>query len=249
MSLVPPRMRVAAFAVLALLLTAAPAAAAGDWIAVSVRGTVVYLVGSEWEELARGGVLMDGQAVRTLQSGRLVLEREGGKVSLGPNTTVQIERGATTTVTQHSGSVVVDAGGGSARFFIETPVLAVVTAGGAVAVAFDGKTATVSVASGAASVIDRLKGSKAMLGSGQAATNSAAAGLGVSGAGELPAIFDASGEVVGAPGKSQGNAAGNGNAGGNSGNSGNNGNNGNGGDNNGNAGNGNGGDNGKGNDK
>lgn len=217
-----------------VLLTAASAAAVDDWIVVSVRGTVVYLVGSEWEELARGGVLMDGQPVRTLQSGRLVLERNGGTVSLGPNTTIQIERGATTIVTQHSGSVVVDAGGGDARFAVETPVLAVTTTGGAVAVAFDGGTATVSVASGAASVIDRIGGNEVMLGTGQAASNSAAAGLGISGAGELPAIVDAGGEVVRTPGKSQDNGGDDSNAGGNNGNSGggnNGGNNGNGGDN------------------
>jgi len=239
MPLVVSRSRLMAIAIVAFFQSAPLAAVSSDWVAVNVRGTVVQLVGGQWEEFARGGNLSDGQALRTLQSGRLQLQRDDQSISLGPNTAVEIDhgQGSLTTVRQYSGSVLVKASAGrSAQIAVETAVLAVVTGGGVVTVAFDGDTAEVTVESGVVSVVDRLHGNMAVLGPGQTVTNSASAGMGVSGVGVLPAILDSNGNEVemstaaanspspsggGNAGGNSGNAGGNsGNAGGNSGNAG-----------------------------
>ena len=187
MPLVVSRARLVAIAIVASFQSAASAAVSSDWVAVKVRGTVVQLVGSQWEELAPGGVLPDGQALRTLQSGRLQLQRDDETIALGPNTTVEIEhRGeaAPTLVRQYSGSVVVKATiAGTEHITVETPVIAVSTNSGVVTVAFDDDSASVIVNSGTVTVVDLLYGSTALLTAGQAVTNSASAGLGVSSAG------------------------------------------------------------------
>ena len=245
--------RPVAIVLLALIQSTAFAAVFDDWTAVSVRGTVVYLVGDHWEELARGGIIAAGQPVRTLQSGRLQLQRQDAIISLGPNTAVEIDsRGPeATTVRQYSGSVIVRADPRqSEHIAVETPVLAIMVNGGIVSVAFGQGTAEVRVDSGTVSVIDRVRGNRAVLGAGQTMTNSASAGLAFSGGDHPPAAVDAAGNQItattqpgagssgGPPGSSGGNGSGNGggnseanssnNAGGNSdnagGNSGDNGN-------------------------
>lgn len=187
------------FAVLALLAAAAHAASPDAWIAVHTRGTVVSLVGSEWKECVRGDVLSEGQTVRTLHSGRLVMQRGEERISLGANTAIQLGRkaeGGATTIRQYSGSVVVQVSAGRPRpFAVETPALAVSTTSGIVAVAFDGDTASVSVSDGTVSIFDRVHGHEAVLANGQNATSSAA-GFTVGGAGVLPVILDAAGHVV-----------------------------------------------------
>lgn len=241
--------RPVAIVLLALIQSTAFAAVFDDWTAVSVRGTVVYLVGDYWEELARGGIIAAGQPVRTLQSGRLQLQRRDTIISLGPNTAVEIDHGgpdAATTVRQYSGSVIVRANPRqSEHIAVETPVLAIMVNGGIVSVAFGQGTAEVRVDSGTVSIIDRLRGNRAVLVAGQAITNSAAAGLGFSGSGHPPTVVDSAGNQIavateqaaapagGPPGSSSGgNGSGNGggngeanssnNAGGNSDNAGNN---------------------------
>jgi hypothetical protein len=206
MPLAAPRfLRPLAIAILAFLPSAtAQAAVVGNWTAVKVRGTVVYLVGSQWQEFSRGDAVSDGQAVRTLQSGRLQLQRGKETISLGPNTAVEIDRsqqGSLTTVRQYSGSVVIVASpGGGEQLTVETPVLAVATVGGVISVAFDGATAEVKVDSGSVSVVDLLNGSEVELVAGQAVTNSAAAGMDFSGSGTLPTVVAVSGDGVAASG-------------------------------------------------
>lgn len=169
------------------------------WIAVLTRGTVVSLVGSEWKECVRGDVLSEGQTVRTLHTGRLVMQLGDERISLGANTAIQLGRkaeGGATTIRQYSGSVVVQVSAGQSRLFaVETAVLAVSTTSGIAAVAFDGDTASVSVSDGTVSIVDRVHGHKAVLANGQNATLSAA-GFDVGGAGVLPVILDAAGNVV-----------------------------------------------------
>jgi len=186
-----------------VVLHSATAYAAGDeWTAVKVRGTVIHLVGSQWEEFSRGDTIADGQAVRTLQSGRLQLQRDQGSISLAPNTVVEIDenqQGDFTTVRQYSGSVTIEARQGDiAHIAVETPELLVSTAAGVISVAFDGNTAKVEVDSGSVAVIDRIHGTKSVLVAGQAVTRSASAGMDFSGSGTSPASVDASGDVVAA---------------------------------------------------
>ncbi len=186
-----------ALAAAALLLSAAVQAAdAGEWTAVKVRGTVVYLVGDQWQEFSRSDAISDGRAVRTLQSGRLQLQREGESINLGPNTAVEIlsREGSPTTVRQYSGSVTIKARKGQEHISIETPLLVASTADGVVSVVFDGATARVEVSGGSVSVVDRLLGNTAVLVAGQAVSNSASAGLRFSGGGIPPVALDAAGK-------------------------------------------------------
>lgn len=212
---------------LALLAGVAQAAATDGWIAVQVRGTVVRLIGGHWEELARGGALAADEVVRTLHSGRLVLQRSGGTVRLAGETAIRVSgRGSDdVAVRQYSGSLVVEPAPGQ-TITVETPMLAVVARDGVAQVVFDGNAVSVSVSSGNASVLDRRYGLTAVLGAGQAAASSAA-GMVVSGVGTLPAIIDARGNPVAsateAPGRTlpNGGAMNSGNGNGNNGGTGN----------------------------
>lgn len=212
--------RLTPLAVLVLLQTAAHAAMPGGWIAVHVRGTVVSLVGGEWQEVDRGVVLV-GETVRTLRSGRLTLQLGDGRIGLGGDTAIQLgaDQGGVATVRQYSGVLLVEAGAaGPRRIAVETPVLAIVASEGVVSITFDDGVAVVRVESGSASVIDRLHGDEAVLAAGQAATGSSA-GIDVSGAGDPPVAADGKGNVVSgattppagalqAGGAAKGNAAG-----------------------------------------
>ncbi|MDP1730940.1 MAG: FecR domain-containing protein [Devosia sp.] len=125
---------------------ASPAAAAG------VHGTVIALAGAQWEELGRGDAVSGGQPARTPQSGRAELRRGDASIGLGPNTALRIDGGAdgsSTKVTQYSGAAAVRAAGRQRAYLtIETPILVVVTSGGAVSVALDGEAVRVQVDSG-----------------------------------------------------------------------------------------------------
>src|SRR5690349_20135721 len=84
--------------------TAAPALAATAWTATQVRGTAFSLVGSKWEEVARGQELAGEQVIRTLPSGRVQLAAPEGQLDLAGGTAIQIQ---TSTITQFSGSITV----------------------------------------------------------------------------------------------------------------------------------------------
>jgi hypothetical protein len=186
----------------ALLAGAATGAAvaAEDWVATQTRGTVIALVGTEWQELSRGDSVASGQPVRTLRGGRVQLQREGGSISLGPNTALQIDEspdGSFTTVTQYSGAVAVRAAEQPQIYLkIETPILVVVTSGSAVVVVLDEEKAQVQVDSGTVTVVDRLRGYNVLVSAGQTVSSSASGGIGVSGSGTLPVIFDAAGVEI-----------------------------------------------------
>ncbi|HEY0919296.1 MAG TPA: hypothetical protein VGD93_08790, partial [Devosia sp.] len=167
----------ALFAVLAQGAAVGAARAAG-WTASDVRGTVVKLVRGEWQECERGAKVAEEATLRTLR-GRLVLEHDLGKISLGGGTTIQLGgNGGGTTVVQYSGTVVVEAGGG--QIAVETPMLAVVAGDGVATVAYDGAVARVRVDRGTVTVLDRVRGGSAVLAAGQAAVGTAA-GIGIGG--------------------------------------------------------------------
>lgn len=204
--------RALAAAILALVvLTALPAAAARaeDWVAVSVRGTVVQLVGTAWQEFGRGASVVDGQALRTLQSGRVVLSRGEDTLTIGAGTAIEwVADDGAAKIRQYSGSLTLSAGSG--RVVIETPVFDVAAAGGGiVSVAFDGSETHVVVHSGDASVTDRVRGRRTALSAGQAMAGSTAPGPGgapegpgASGGGGASGKDTAPGQSGSAPGRS-----------------------------------------------
>ena len=59
------------------------------WSPTRVRGTVIYLAGDKWEEVAVGQVL-NTAAIRTLRSGRISIAAPGFVVELGPRAVLEL---------------------------------------------------------------------------------------------------------------------------------------------------------------
>lgn len=59
------------------------------WSPTRVRGTVIYLAGDKWEEVAVGQVL-NTAAIRTLRSGRISIAAPGLVVELGPRAVLEL---------------------------------------------------------------------------------------------------------------------------------------------------------------
>lgn len=234
-----PRMFLAAI----LVAMAATPAAARDWAAVSLRGTVLSLAGTEWSEVENGAVLGGYNALRTLQSGRLELASGSASIVVGPNTAFELftnSQSATTLVRQYSGTLTVEAASSAGTVRLETETVHVVPIGGTVTIAIAGATTEVTVDEGGeAAVTDTATGRIVTVAAGATVSNGPR-GLEIAtskrndngNAGQANDGSPGSGGNAGA----NGNGNGNGNAGGNG-----NGNNGNG---NGGNGNGNGGNNG-----
>lgn len=105
-------MRAIACVLALLILTSAAVPAYGsDWVASKLRGIVLVLVEGEWQPLARGDRVDEGQVVRTLHNGRLRLARGDESIDLAPQTQIKINEHASgnTVVSQYFGQVLVEA--------------------------------------------------------------------------------------------------------------------------------------------
>ena len=191
---------------LSMLLLAANAAAADDWTAVRLRGTVVQLVDGAWQPVHRNDVVPDDRVIRTLASGHVDFVRGTETVSLGPTTQIQIfDKGGAkpfTTVKQAFGTVTVEAEVRNVQHFaVETPYLAAVVKGTKFTVTSGPHGASVAVQRGHVEVDDKANNTHTIITVDQSASvgdgTTTSSALSVSGEGVLPAIVDSAGKIVG----------------------------------------------------
>ncbi len=218
--------------VLALIVVpAASAAQADDWVAMRLRGAVFVFSGDGWVPLERGGTVASGQFLYAGGNGRAVLERDGQQITLGSSTHIMIEDrpggGEFTTVYEQIGTVTVDVDARDVDYFaVRTQQLAAVVKGTRFTVSAAETASEVAVRRGVVNVQDPIGHRQVDVKSGQTASldaESTEEGLEVGGSGPIEPVLPLEGDVIPDLG-----ALGNGNNGnGNNGNNGN-GNNGNG---------------------
>jgi hypothetical protein len=217
-----------------LLLVGLPGAAVagppGSWTATSVHGTVLMLSQGEWLEVAEGESVASGEAVRTLQAGRVQLERGRDLIVMAPDTAVLLDadkRPGRTTIEQYSGTLEIVADKG-ARVMVHTPAFTADTTGGALQVRVRAGNAGLVVRRGAVTVSGG-KSPRATVRAGQTLNGAAGQTLQITGAAaddspatSAPAAGKAAigggsvnGIGAGDSGDDGGNADGDGNGGGN----------------------------------
>lgn len=182
------------------LSSAATPVLADDWRATRLRGVVLELVDGDWRQLSRGDVVPDDRVIRTLRTGRVTLERGGERIDLGADTQVQIfDRSGRpfTTVKQYFGAVGIEANARNVEHFsVQTPHLSAVVKGTRFTVRSDRNGADVEVQRGRVAVRDADSRQSTLIGAGQSAQSGQGTPLQVSGAGQLPVVYDAKGKPV-----------------------------------------------------
>ncbi|WP_374621406.1 FecR domain-containing protein [Devosia sp.] len=175
-------------------------AVADDWVAAKLRGRVLERIDGTWHAISRGDVVPDGHAVRTVGNSRVLLVRGKETIELGPNTLIEIrdrDGELFTTVRQAFGEIKVEADVRNVEHFaVETPHLAAVVKGTIFVVRSGRSGAQVEVERGRVAVEDADDHSTTIVAAGQSASAEEGSPLEVSGAGELPVVKDASGEVI-----------------------------------------------------
>lgn len=209
----------------ATLLAGTVVAEGREWVAQSSDGTVLKLVDGRWTEF-EDSVITQNSAIRTLQSGRLELESDGARISIGPNVAVELftkPDDGRTLIRQYSGTLSIEGGRtGSGRLQLVAQDLEVVVPSGAtISVAVRDDRAIVTVERGTAEITDKSTGEMVAATNGQAIDSN---GIDVAAAttttGNEPgsnANPNAGSGNNNAGGNSGDNAASNSNAGGNSG--------------------------------
>lgn len=199
------------FATLVLVLFVLPASAlADDWLVTKLRGEALQLVGGGWAPLERGDVIPDDRVIRTLGSGRAMLQRGRETIEVGANTQVRIldKSGGKpfTTVQQYFGTVAIEAEVRHVQHFaVQTPYLAAVVKGTRFEVKTTSKLSAVKVQRGHVAVEDLRTHAHTLLAAGQTATIAKNGAFTVGGKGKKPAILNAAGQVVSAAAAAKGN--------------------------------------------
>ena len=162
----------AALVFLLIAVTGAPGhAVADDWVAERLRGEVFAFDGNIWIPLARGDVVSDDRAIKTLPSARVTFVRGNETIELASNTQIRIidaNGRKFTTVYQESGTVTVEADRMEIQHFaVQTDFLAAVVKGTKFTVAVGLDRATVNVNQGIVQVQDRLHAMAADIRAGQ----------------------------------------------------------------------------------
>jgi hypothetical protein len=190
--------------VASVLTVSASAGAPGDWVVVSVRGTVLKLVDDSWQELLVGEVVVPSGIVRTLRSGRLVLQQGEVTLSIGGDAALEVDLllDGGVLVNHFLGAVAIDTGNSAVPITVETTMLTAVAHATAFSVTFDGNSADVKVTRGQVLVADINDRAKVLLGPGQSVENSAT-GFRVAGTGALPEVAYTSNESGVATGGSE----------------------------------------------
>lgn len=188
-------------AALALLVLSFPASAfAHDWMVTKLRGEALQLVGNDWAPLNRGDVVPDDRVIRTLASGRAMLQRGNETIELAANTQIRIfdEAGKRfTTVQQHFGTIAIEAEVRNVKHFaVQTPYLAAVVKGTRFEVKTTSRQSKVKVQRGLVAVEDGRSGLNAMVAAGQSATVDKGGAFAVGGTGPKPDILSEAGETV-----------------------------------------------------
>lgn len=150
------RLGAAGYAALLLAGTALPVFAAElPWTSTRVRGTVIYLAGDKWEEVARGQNLTSA-SVRTLRSGRVSIEAGGLTLELGPSSVLELgssSQQANTQLRHYVGTITITSTGGTAETVsLQSGRLAVISIEGEVEVTVDDEATRLSVHKGTVSV-------------------------------------------------------------------------------------------------
>lgn len=172
------------------------AALADDWVVTKARGTLLQMIEGQWQPLARGDVVPDDRAVKTLGDARAELVRGKETLELGPNTQVQIhDKGGSrpfTTVQEYYGDVGVDAEVRNVRHFaVQTPFIAAVVKGTHFEVVSGAHGSTVSVQRGHVWVGQLGTNRAVTIAAGQQASAGPQADLAVSATGEADAASPA----------------------------------------------------------
>jgi len=188
-------------AVLALLAFSFPATAlAHDWLVTKLRGEALQLVGNDWAPLNRGDVVPDDRVIRTLASGRAMLQRGNETIELAANTQIRIFDKAGkrfTTVQQHFGTIAIEAEVRNVKHFaVQTPYLAAVVKGTRFEVKTTSRQSKVKVQRGLVAVEDGRTGLNAMVAAGQSASIDKGGAFAVGGTGAKPEILSEAGETV-----------------------------------------------------
>jgi hypothetical protein len=150
-------------------------AAAAEWFATTVKGTVLSLVGKAWHEVEPGPLPTSYNAIRTLQSGRLELQNGAAAISVGRNTAFELfanPEGGSTLIRQYSGQVTLRVLSSTVtELRLEALDTAIVVSAGWVSVGLANERAEIAVSErGVAAVIDLRSGHSLMLVNGQSAS-------------------------------------------------------------------------------
>ncbi len=189
-------------AALVLLVLSLPASAfADDWLVTKLRGEALQLVGNDWAPLNRGDVVPDDRVIRTLASGRAMLQRDGETIEIAANTQIRIFDKAGgkhfTVVQQHFGTVAIEAEVRNVQHFaVQTPYLAAVVKGTRFEVKTTARHSQVKVQRGLVAVEDDRSGASTRLAAGQTATVGKDGSFIVGGKGTKPVILDEAGQPV-----------------------------------------------------
>ena len=130
-------------------------AAADDWVANRLRGTVEHLVHGQWVALSRGDAVLDGHQVRTGADGRVDLIRGAEVIALEPGTRIELHEGQgnVTSVEMESGTLTADVERRNVQHFsVQTDYLAAIVKGTRFQVSVSGGGAQVSVDRGTVQV-------------------------------------------------------------------------------------------------
>lgn len=105
---------------LLMLLVSTGISMAADWVAASVSGSVLLLVGDRWQELRTGQALTVPATLRTLGSGQLTVQGDGLALALGGASALRLEKASTPRIS-HIAGVMAFAVAPRRRLEIETP--------------------------------------------------------------------------------------------------------------------------------
>ena len=175
-------------------------AMADDWVAVKLRGNVLAQQDGQWVHLARGDIVSDSRAIRTLADGNVQFARDGETIDVFGDTQLQIHDRAGqrfTTVSEVAGKVAIEANVENVKHFaVATPFLVAVVKGTKFTVMSGATSSQVDVTRGKVGVEDVADHTFVDVLVGQHASGGKDQPLSVGGTGVLHPITDAKGKVV-----------------------------------------------------
>ena len=169
---------------------------AGEWKVDKLRGSVLYLVDGEWQQLERGETISEYTSIRTTKYARVFLVRGNESMSIGADTWIKISDpdGATRTIiTQNFGELIVDVEKRNVEHFeVRTSLLAAVVKGTKFKVVARNGQASVAVLRGVVQVSDNSRRFKVDVKPNQSASSDDTGEnpLSVTGRGEIEEIVD-----------------------------------------------------------
>lgn len=202
--------RAVALVMLAWVALAA-VATADDWIVDRLRGEVLVQSGSGWHSLARGDVVSDSSAIRSLDGSRVTFQRGVERIELNGATEIRIfDRVGEkmTTIMQAYGEVTVEAERRNIQHFsVQTPYLAAIVKGTRFTVLSNDGQSSVEVSRGLVQVQDYVHDMATDILPGQTAVVAEEVALQVTGNGARAPVVTLEGLVIPDRGAGRGNGA------------------------------------------